>query len=180
VAGSSARIVGNGRRVERAGWPNRNCAAPAPASGGYIVFPGPLAHPRPEPHERAQPLQFEALYARNAGKNAITGMSTTAFDATGGVAQPAPFPIAKAVLPNPRADPRTGHRSPDASGRCPRGQALAPGSERTALDDRFHSASWPTFLLGHAGPLSQDEQPGKTRRCLKPMLGHSFTKSNLL
>ena len=46
-------------------------------------------------------------------------MSTPAFDPTGGVPQPAPFPIAKSVLPNPIADPGTGHRSPDASGQCP-------------------------------------------------------------
>ena len=74
-------------------------------SGRYIVFPGPVCIPAPEPHERAQPLQFEALNARNAGNNAITGMSTAAFDPTGGVPQPAPFPIAKSVLSNPIADP---------------------------------------------------------------------------
>src|ERR1022692_567176 len=37
-------------------------------------LPRPLSHPCPEAHEHAQPLQFEALNARNAGNNAITGM----------------------------------------------------------------------------------------------------------
>jgi hypothetical protein len=68
-------------------------------------LPRCLSHPCPEPHERAQPLQFEAFKARNAGNNAITGMSTAAFNPTGGVAQPAPFPIAKSVVPKPIADP---------------------------------------------------------------------------
>ena len=51
----------------------------------------------------------------------------TAFDPTGGVPQPAPFPIAKSVLPNPIADPGPGHRSPDAPGQCPPGQNCCPG-----------------------------------------------------
>jgi hypothetical protein len=46
-------------------------------------------------------------------------MSTGAFDPTGGVLQPAPFPIAKTVLPNPIADPGTAHRSTDALGHTP-------------------------------------------------------------
>ena len=69
-------------------------------SGGYIVFPGPPLHPCPEPHARDQPLQSEAPNARNAGKSTITGMCTAAFDPTGGVPQPAPFPIAKSGLPS--------------------------------------------------------------------------------
>jgi hypothetical protein len=40
-------------------------------------------------------LQFEALNARNARRNAITGVATAAVDPTGGVPQPASFPIAK-------------------------------------------------------------------------------------
>jgi hypothetical protein len=72
-------------------------------------------------------LQSEALNARNAGNNAITGMSTAAFDPTGGVPQPAPFPIAKSVLSNPIADPGTGHRSPDAFGQCPPELNCCPG-----------------------------------------------------
>ena len=78
--------------------------------GGYIVFPGPLRIPA-ETHERPQPLQFEALNASNARKTAITGIPTAAFDPTGGVPQPAPFPIAKTVLPNPTADPGPGQSS---------------------------------------------------------------------
>ena len=30
-------------------------------------LPRPLSHPCPEPHKRAQPLQFEALTAKTAG-----------------------------------------------------------------------------------------------------------------
>jgi hypothetical protein len=40
-------------------------------------------------------LQFEALNARNARRTAIIGIDTAAVDPTGGVPQPAPFPIAK-------------------------------------------------------------------------------------
>ena len=58
-------------------------------------LPRSPSHPCPEPHERAQPLQFEALNARNARRTAITGVVTAAVDPTGGVPQPAPFPIAK-------------------------------------------------------------------------------------
>ena len=53
------------------------------------------SHPCPETHQRAQPLRFEALNARNARRTAITGVVTAAVDPTGGVPQPAPFPIAK-------------------------------------------------------------------------------------
>jgi len=58
-------------------------------------LPRSPSHPCPEPHERIQPLQFEALNARNARRNAITGVATAAVDPTGGVPQPALFPIAK-------------------------------------------------------------------------------------
>ena len=58
-------------------------------------LPRSPSHPCPEPHERAQPLQFEARNARNARSNAITGIDTAAVDPAGGVPEPAPFPIAK-------------------------------------------------------------------------------------
>ena len=54
-------------------------------------------------------------------------MSTAAFDPTGGVTQPAPFPIAKSVLPNPIADPGADHRSLEAFGQCPPGLNCCPG-----------------------------------------------------
>jgi len=86
-------------------------------------------------------LPFEALKARNAGKSTISGMSTAAFDPTGGVPQPALFPIAKSVLPNPTADPGTSHLQHGRVGQCHRGQTLAPGYGRTVLDDCFHGAT---------------------------------------
>src|ERR1035441_1918714 len=58
-------------------------------------LPRSPSHPCPEPYERAQPLQFESLNARNARRTAITGIDTAAVGPTGGVPQPAPFPIAK-------------------------------------------------------------------------------------
>jgi len=80
-------------------------------------LPRSLSHPCPEPHERDQPLQFEALNARNAGKSTITGMSTPACDPTGGMPQPTPFPIAKSAsqtrwptqVPAPAARTRLGN-----------------------------------------------------------------------
>ena len=57
-------------------------------------------------------------------------MPTAALDPTGGVPQPAPFPIAKTAPPNPIAYPGPGRRSSGASGQCPPGQTLAPGYGR--------------------------------------------------
>jgi hypothetical protein len=103
--------------------------------------PAPFAS-LPGPQVRAQPLQFEALNGRNARKSTITGMSTAAFDPTGEVPQPAPFPIAKTVLPNPIADPGTGRRKPRRVWAMPPGQTLAPGYGQPVLDGCFHGATW--------------------------------------
>jgi hypothetical protein len=117
-------------------------------------LPRPRSHPCPEPHERAQPLPFEALNARNAGNNAITGMSTAAFDPTGGVPQPAPFAIAKSgvgptechissgawsrkpVVAGPRAPSPTANRA--FSRAIPRGQpsGQSVGCSKQGLRDQ--------------------------------------------
>ena len=57
--------------------------------------------------------------------------------------QPAPFPIAKSVLPNPIADPGTGHRSPDASGQCPPGQNCCPGYRALVTTPRSSKENHP-------------------------------------
>jgi hypothetical protein len=85
-------------------------------------------------------------------------MSTEAFDPTGGVPQPVPFPIAKSVLPNPTAAPCTGHLQHGRAGQSPQGQTLAPGYSRTVLDDCFHCATWATLSIsrGSQPPLTHE------------------------
>ena len=113
-------------------------------------LPRPRSHPCPEPHERAQPLQFEAPNARNARKSTITGMSTAAFAPTGGVAQPVSFPIAKSVRPNPMADPATRRRQPRRVWGMPRdrpwpqayGRSLLMIAYMARLGQRRRSLTW--------------------------------------
>ena len=87
--------------------------------GEYIVFSGPFRIPAPNPTNVPNRCSLKPLTPETPEKGAITGMSTAAFDPTGGVPRPAPFPIAKTVLPNPIADPGTGHRNTDVLGNAP-------------------------------------------------------------
>ena len=104
-------------------------------------LPRPLSHPCPEPHERDQPLPFEALKARNAGKTLLVVCPQRRL-----TPQVVCRSRSRFQLPNPSSQTRLPTQAPATAAwtrwAMPPGQTLAPGYSRTVLGDCLHGATW--------------------------------------